>query len=89
MGGFLVRIMCSTCGNTPIDLLEKHFVLPESQLQEAQTESDARVLERIVAAFTVEGPRPNLHRKAQAKLRREWPTLYNALVAAAATAPPR
>lgn len=79
MGGFLVRIMCSTCGNTPIDLLEKHFV----------PESDARVLERIVAAFTVEGPRPNLHRKAQAKLRREWPTLYNALVAAAATAPPR
>lgn len=33
----------------------------------------------VVAAWTVQGPAPDLHRSMQARLRREWPILARAL----------
>ena len=40
-------------------------------------ESDAA--EKVIAAWTVTGPSPQIHREAQNKLRREWPVLADAL----------
>jgi hypothetical protein len=37
----------------------------------------------VVKAWTDAGPQPHAHRQAQRRLLRDWPTLANALVAAA------
>lgn len=37
------------------------------------------IVEAIRRAWRNPGPRPDFHRDMQAKLRREWPTLANAL----------
>jgi hypothetical protein len=39
-------------------------------------------LERIRRALLVEGPRPDIHREQLDQLRREWLTLYEALMLA-------
>lgn len=40
-------------------------------------------MNKVLAAWTVEGPCPEFHREAQDRLRRDWPTLANALDEAA------
>jgi len=34
---------------------------------------------KIIAAWNIPGPRPDLHRQAQLALKRDWPTLYDAI----------
>jgi hypothetical protein len=46
-------------------------------------------LDRIVRAWTDEGPQPKYHRQMQAALRRTWPTLAAALDAAVDGEDPR
>ena len=35
---------------------------------------------QVVLAWTKPGPRPDIHREAQARLAKEWPTLHRAVV---------
>lgn len=43
--------------------------------------SDPRRVRAVVQAWTVPGRRPDIHRAAQDKLKREWPTLAEAIEA--------
>jgi len=40
----------------------------------------AAAIEQLRRAIYVEGPRPDVHREALRKLRRDWPTLYDAVM---------
>lgn len=42
---------------------------------------DPRLVQAVINAWTVEGINPRHHRVAQARLRKEWPTLANAIEA--------
>lgn len=44
------------------------------------TDAESLACDAILEALTREGPRPSTHRLQIARLRGEWPTLYNALV---------
>ena len=53
----------------------------EQMLNRAEAERDeARAaIDAVVRAWNVPGPRPDIHRAAQDRLLREWPTLAHAL----------
>ena len=50
-----------------------------SQTRQQTIEEEIEIAKKIVDAWLVAGPRPDIHREAKNKLRMEWPVLYYAL----------